>query len=421
MQCIPGGGSQQSVSEGPLTFAAEVTSASDAAGSAAMPDNHGQQAVAHDLQGSAGPSGHSQGDGANPPASGHALGSDNWQGSCEQFDPPRARQHSRSFRSAHSQSDAASCQPALNGQHLTGSGWDVDPDHATGNGWDHSQRRSDARQGIQSFSQPAAVTAGARSPAAVTHTGTGWDVHSPASCDLDTPGAWLPAQHGNDGVKALDSHSPCACAAEDYAWAQGDPELDMPARWQQQQQWTTDGGMPDTAAAQPASAQSAVHSTRHQSSQRSSQSSLRSSQRSSQSGHQSSQRSSQSSHLPSHAVRQQSSHPPAGNQPKQQYRRNPEVQAEIPVAGALEEESSTASVSTAHHAARTLSEVNKTPDKRVLIPVLAFCKQRQRSLLLAFWLSCECFEPDQGQLTTLTSVVSDLLQSLCYQHLLFSN
>ena len=317
------------------------------------------------------------------------------------------------------------CQSALDGQHPTESGWDVDPHQATGSGWDNNHGRCNALQDTQSVWQPAAVTAVARPPAAVAHTGTGWDVHSPASCDLDTTGAWLPAQHGIDGVTALDSHSRCAYAAEDYAWAQGEPELDMPAHRQQQQQWTTGGGMPDTAAAQRALAQPAVHSTHHHSSQRSSQSSHQSTRRSSQSGHQSSQPSSHSCHLPSHAARQQSSqqlgHPPAGHQAKQQYRRNPEVQAEIPVAGALEEESSTASVSTAHHAARTLSEVNKTPDKRVLIPVLAFRKQRQRSLLLAFWLSCECFEPDQGQLTKLTSVVSDLLQSLCYQHLLFSN
>ena len=229
-----------------------------------------------------------------------------------------------------------------------------DADHGRSSKSRYSQRVSSASH-QQAHSRPAAVAASYASQ----NTGDGWDVHSPVMHGLDR------SRPSNDGPSGLDDESQLAYTAEDYAWAQGEPEASL-TRQQQQHPWAT--GPHGTASSWDQADPHPVPG-KHQ-----------------RATHQSSHQSSQPSHLPSHQVRQpssqqhgpasvqrlpgqQSGRPPAYAQVQQGYRHRPEAQSDFQLqqgsfqsghtseAGALEEESSAASVGMAHQPPRKLAEV----------------------------------------------------------------
>ncbi len=252
--------------------------------------------------------------------------------------------HDRSSRSLHSRPASASHQQQAH-----------DNDHSRSSRSLHSRLVSSASH-QQAHSHPAAVAASYASQ----NTGDGWDVHSPVMQGLDR------FRPSNDGALALDDESQSAYTAEDYAWAQGEPEVSL-SNQQQQQPWAA--GPHDRASSwDQADPHPALDKHQH-------------------AAHRSGQQSSQPSHLASHQVRQrsgqqrgpssaqglpgqQSGRPPAYAQIKQGYRHRPEAQSDFQLqqgsfqsghkseAGALEEESSAVSVSMAHQPPRKLSEVS---------------------------------------------------------------
>lgn len=188
--------------------------------------------------------------------------------------------------------------------------------------------------GSQHSGQRAAVpTAVATTPAMAPSqdSGTGWDVHSPVMCDTQNYGLeWGP----NDAAAAGSDQPQSAYRAADYmTWAQGNIEP-LETKTKQQQQLTA--GVPYRGTASRSSAYFS-HSACYQS---------------------------------SHRPGSNSSRPPISQQPSQvkhPFRHEPEVQSEFQLqrdtyesgqvseAGALEEESSSAS--TAYYRPHTLSEV----------------------------------------------------------------
>ena len=263
--------------------------------------------------------------------------------------------YSRSSRSLPSQPASASHQQQA-----------PDTDNSRSSRLLDSQRVSSASHQQRARSHPTAVATSYASQ----NAGDGWDVNSPVTHGLDR------SRPSNDGSLALDGESQSAYTAEDYAWAQGEPEVSLPSQ-QQQHPWASEphdrASSWDQADPHPTlyKHQHASHWSSHQSSQPSHLSSHQVWPPSSQQhGPSSGQR------LPGH----QSGRPPASAQVKQGYRHRPEAQSDFQLqqgslqsghtseAGALEEESSAASLGMAHQPPRKLSEVSICPSSSASAP-----------------------------------------------------
>ena len=392
MLCVAGRDVRQSVYDSAQAAASERSDPYAALSSRQMLEENGHQPGVHDNH-TAG--GHDAYHGSSCPASEHALDADSWQGACEHPIPAHDSDHSesskllpsrpasashqqrahdsdhdRSSRSLHSQPASASHQQlapdtaysrssrSLPSQPASASHQQQAPDtnHSRSSRLLDSQRVFSSASHQQAHSHPASVAASYASQ----NTGDGWDVNSPVTTHgLDR------SRLSNDGALALDDASQSAYTAEDYAWAQGEPEVSLTSQ-QQQHPWTT--GPHDRNSSWD---QADPHPTldKHQ-----------------HATHRSGQESSQLSHLSSHQVRQPSSQqhaqrlpgqqsgwPPAYAQVKQGYRHRLEAQSDFQLqqgslqsghtseAGALEEESSAASVGMAHQPPRKLSEVSICP------------------------------------------------------------
>ncbi len=334
------------------------------------------------------------------PASEHALDADSWQDPHRHLISAHDSDHSESSRSPQSRPASASHQQqaqdsdhdrpsrSMPSQPASASYQQQAPatDHSRSSRSLHSQRVSSASHQQQAPSHAVAISYASQ------NTGDGWDVNSPVTHGPDR------SRPSNDGALALDDESQTAYTAEDYAWAQGEPEASLTRQLtSQQQQHPWASGPCDRACSWdqadpypvPDQHQRATHRSSQQSSQQSHLSSHEVRQRSSQQhGPSSAQRlpghqSSQPGHLSSHQVRQPSSQQhaqrlpdsqagrlPAYAQVKQGYRHRPEAQSDFQLqqgsfqsghtseAGALEEESSAASVGLAHQPPRTLSDVS---------------------------------------------------------------
>jgi len=392
MLCISGKDVRQSVYDSPQAAASVASDTEAAASTGQVSEENSHQPGVHDSH-TAG--GHDCYHGDSCPASEHALGADSWQdprghlisahdsdhsessrslpswpASASHQQQAHESDHDRSSRSLHSRpvSSASHQQQAHESDHDRSSRslhsrpasashqqQAHDNDHSRSSRSLHSQPVSSASH-QQAHSHPAAVAASYASQ----NTGDGWDVHSPVMHGLDR------FRPSNDGALALDDESQSAYTAEDYAWAQGEPEVSL-SNQQQQQPWAA--GPHDRASSwDQADPHPALDKHQH-------------------AAHRSGQQSSQPSHLSSHQVRQrsgqqrgpssaqrlpgqQSGRPPAYAQIKQGYRHRPEAQSDFQLqqgsfqsghkseAGALEEESSAVSVSMAHQPPRKLSEVS---------------------------------------------------------------
>jgi len=418
MLCVAGRDVRQSVYDSAQAAASERSDPYAASSSRQMLEENSHQPGVHDSH-TAG--GHDAYHGSSCPASEHALDADSWQGAGEHPIPAHDSDHSetsrslpsrpasashqqrahnsnhdRSSRSMHSQPASASHQQQAHDTAYSRSSRSMhsqpasashqqqapDTDYSRSSRSMPSQRASSASHQQQARSHPVATSYASQ------NTGDGWDVNSPVTHGLDR------SRLSNDGTLALDDASQSAYTAEDYAWAQGEPEVSLPSQ-QQQHPWAI--GPHDTASSWdqadphpvPGKHQHATHWSSQQSSQPSHLSSHQVRQPSSQQhGHSSAQRlpghqSSQPGHLSSHQVWQpssqqhgqrlpgaQSGRPPAYAQVKQGFRHRPEAQSDFQLqqgslqsghtseAGALEEESSAASVGLAHQPPRKLSEVS---------------------------------------------------------------
>ncbi len=392
MLCVSGKDVRQSVYDSPQAAASVASDTEAAASTGQVSEENSHQPGVHDSHTAGGQDCYH---GDSCPGSEHALAADSWQDprahliSAHESDHDRSSRllpswpasashqqqahesdHDRSSRSLHSRPvSSASHQQQAHESHHDRSSRSLhsrpasashqqqahDNDHSRSSRSLHSRLVSSASH-QQAHSHPAAVAASYASQ----NTGDGWDVHSPVMQGLDR------FRPSNDGALALDDESQSAYTAEDYAWAQGEPEVSL-SNQQQQQPWAA--GPHDRASSwDQADPHPALDKHQH-------------------AAHRSGQQSSQPSHLASHQVRQrsgqqrgpssaqglpgqQSGRPPAYAQIKQGYRHRPEAQSDFQLqqgsfqsghkseAGALEEESSAVSVSMAHQPPRKLSEVS---------------------------------------------------------------
>jgi len=394
MLCVAGRDVRQSVYDSAQAAASERSDPYAASSSRQVFEENSHQPGVHDSHTA---DGHDAYHGSSCPASEHALDADSWQGAGEHPIPAHDYDHSESSRLLPSQPASASHQQqapdtdysrssrSMPSQPASASYQQQAPytDHSRSSRLLDSQRVSSASHQQQARSHPVAVNYTSENAV------DGWDMNSPVTHGLDR------YRLSNDGSLAPEDESQSAYTAEDYAWAQGEPEVSLPSQLTSQQQqhpWATGPAFSwDQADPHPVpdKHQHATHRSSQQSSQLSHLSSHQVWQPSSQQhGHSSAQRlpghqSSQPGHLSGHQVwqpssqqhgqrlpGQQSGRPPAYAQVKQGYRHRPEAQSDFQLqqgslqsghtseAGALEEESSAASIGMAHQPPRKLSEVS---------------------------------------------------------------
>lgn len=347
---MSGKDARRTVHGGPQAAASVASDTEAAASTGQVFEENRHQPGVHDSRFAGG---HGCYHGDPSPASEHPWDADSWQGPCRHLLSAHDSDHNNSSRSlpgwpssaSHQQpaheSDLSRSSRSMHSQPASVSHQQQAPDtdhHRSSRSWD-SRHASASHQ--QAHSHSAAVAASYAS----RNSGNGWDVHSPV-------------MHGhtsrlsNHGALAPDDESQLAYTAMDYAWAQGEPEARL-SNQQQQHPWAT--APHDSSSCWD---QADPHPTldKHQ-----------------HATHRSHQQSSQPSHLSSQQVRWQSSQqhgrPPAYAQVKQGFRHRPDVQPDFQLqqgdfqsvhtseAGALEEESSAASVGMAHQPPRKLSEV----------------------------------------------------------------